>query len=128
MVKADKDYLVGAEVIIETDCLLILGMVSRCATPDLAMLRWIVCMLSRARFDDEDGMISEDEEVGVDFFESAQITARGRSTPAVNEFNEDEYEGELLPPWTRYGPRRKQTKSERRCTGSSYGMGAPEKA
>ena len=85
-------------------------------------------MLSRARFDDEDGMISEDEEVGVDFFESAQITARGRSTPAVNEFNEDEYEGELLPPWTRYGPRRKQTKSERRCTGSSYGMGAPEKA
>ena len=53
-------------------------------------------MLSRARFDDEDGMESEDEEVGVDFFESTQVTARGRSTPALNEFNEDEYEGEWL--------------------------------
>ena len=40
-VKADKDYLIGTEVIIETDCLPILGMVSGCATPDLAMLRWI---------------------------------------------------------------------------------------
>ena len=38
-VKADKDYLIGTEVIIETDCLPILGIVSRCATPDLAMLR-----------------------------------------------------------------------------------------
>ena len=27
-------------------------------------------MLSRARFDDEGGMVSEDEEVGVDFFEA----------------------------------------------------------
>ena len=40
-VKTDKDYLIGTEVIIETDCLPILGMVSGCATPDLAMLRWI---------------------------------------------------------------------------------------
>ena len=40
-IKADKDYLIGTEVIIETDCLPILGMVSGCATLDLAMLRWI---------------------------------------------------------------------------------------
>ena len=72
MVKADKDRMP------------ILGMVSGCATPDLAMLRWIAYiksldpeirhisgkdnamadMLSRARFDDEGGMVSEDEEVG----------------------------------------------------------------
>ena len=37
-VKADKDYLVGVEAIIEMDCVPILGMVSGCATPDLAML------------------------------------------------------------------------------------------
>ena len=63
-------------------------MVSGCATPDLAMLRWIAYikslnpeirhisgkdnamadMLSRARFEDEDGMVSENEEVSADFF------------------------------------------------------------
>jgi hypothetical protein len=71
-VKADKDHLIGTEVVIETDCLPILSMVSGCATPDLAMLRWITYikslnpeirhisgkdnamadMLSRARYDD----------------------------------------------------------------------------
>jgi hypothetical protein len=71
-VKADRDDLIGTEVVIETDCLPILGMVSGCATPDLAMLRWIAYikslnpeirhisgkynatddMLSRARYDD----------------------------------------------------------------------------
>ena len=48
----------------------------------------MVDMLSRASFDDDEGMVSEDEEVGVGFFESAQITAKGRSTPP--------YEGEWL--------------------------------
>ena len=72
-VKVDKDYLIGSEVIIETDYFPILGMISRCATPDLAMLRWIVYIksmnpeirhiaekknamadiLSRARFEDQ---------------------------------------------------------------------------
>ena len=88
-------------------------MVSGCATLDLAMLRWIAYikslnpevwhisrkdnamayMLSRARFDDEDGMVSEDEEVGVDFFESARVTTKGRSTLAVNEFNKTSTKG-----------------------------------
>ena len=45
-VKTDKDYLIGSEVIIETDCLPILGMISGCATPDLAMLRWIAYIKS----------------------------------------------------------------------------------
>ena len=35
-VNIDKDYLIGTKVIIEMDCLPILGMVSKCATPDLA--------------------------------------------------------------------------------------------
>ena len=115
-VKVDKDYLIGTEVIIETDCLPILGMVSGCATPDLAMLRWIAYikslnpeirhisgkdnamadMLSRARFEDEDGMVSENEEVGADFFKSARMRIKGQSTPPVNEFDEDGYAGEWL--------------------------------
>ena len=90
-------------------------MVYGCATLDLAKFRWIAYikslnpeirhisgkdntmadMLSRARFDDEDGMVSEDEEVGVDFFKSARVT-RTRSSPALNKFNEREYDGEWL--------------------------------
>ena len=91
-------------------------MVSGCATPDLAMLWWIAYimslnpemghisgkdntmadMLSRARFDDEDGMVSEDEEVGEDFFKSARVTTRTGTAPALNEFNEGEYDGGWL--------------------------------
>ena len=44
--KADKDYLIRTEVIIETDYLPILGMVSGCATSDLVMLRWIAYIKS----------------------------------------------------------------------------------
>ena len=108
--KVDKDYL------IETDCLPILGIVSGCVTPDLAMLRWTTYiksldleirhisgkdnamaeMLSRARFDDEGGMVSEDEEVGVDFFEAAYVTTEGGSTPALNDFDESKYDGDWL--------------------------------
>ena len=115
-VKADKDYLIGTEVIIETDCLPILGMVSGCATPDLAILRWITYiksmnpeiwhiygkdnamadMLLKARFNDEDDMVSEDEEVGVDFFESAYVMTRKGSTLALNEFDKGRYDGEWL--------------------------------
>ena len=53
-------------------------------------------MLSRVRFDDEGGMVSEDEEVGVDFFEAAYVTTRAGSTPALNEFDASKYEGEWL--------------------------------
>jgi hypothetical protein len=115
-VKADRDHLVGTEVVIETDCLPILGMVSGCATPDLAILRWIpyiksqnpeiqhiagkdnamADMLSRARFDDESSMVSEDEDVGVDFFEAAHLTTERGSTPTPNKFDESEYDGEWL--------------------------------
>ena len=103
-------------MITETDCLPILGMVSGCATPDLAMLRWIAYMkslkpeirhisskdnamadmLSRARFENEDGMVSEDEEVGANFFKTMRMRVRGRSTPPLNEFDEDDNNGEWL--------------------------------
>ena len=88
--------MIGIEVIIETACLPTLGMVSGCATLDLALLRWttyikslnpetrhisgkdnaMADMLSRARFNDEGGMVLEDEKVGVDFFETAYVTTR----------------------------------------------------
>ena len=53
-------------------------------------------MLSRVRFENEDGMVSEDEEVGVDFFKSARAGVKRRSTPPLNEFDEDDYDGEWL--------------------------------
>ena len=115
-VKTDKDYLIGSEVIIETDCLPILGMISGCATPDLAMLRWIgyikslnpeilhiagkknamADMLSRARFENEGEMVSEDEDVALDFFKMARLSAEDKETLNLHAFNEDEYEGEWL--------------------------------
>ena len=45
-VKADKDFLFGTEIVIETNCLPILGMISGCVTPDLEMLRWIAYIKS----------------------------------------------------------------------------------
>ena len=113
-VKADKDYLIGSEVVIETDCLPILGMVSRCATLDLAMLRWIAYiksmnpeihhisgknnamadMLSRTRFEGESDMMSEDEDVTLDFFKMAQASIDDRDLRVLHAFNESEYKGE----------------------------------
>ena len=151
IVSADKDYVIRTEVIIEMDCLPILGIVFGCATPAMAMLKWLAYiqsmspeirhmfekdnmmadMLSRAWYGDEDVMVSEDEEVGVDFFESVYVTTRAGSTPALNEFNEGEYDGE----WLQIGrflmmmtPDATWTKDEaavskRKRTGSSYGTG-----
>ena len=41
-------------------------------------------------------MVSEDEEVGVDFFETVYVTTRKGSTPALNEFDESKYDGQWL--------------------------------
>ena len=85
IVKADKDYLIRTVVVIEEDYLSILGLVSECVTPDLVMLKWITVIksmnseirhisrkenamadiLSRARFEEEDNMVSKDEDVKV---------------------------------------------------------------
>ena len=108
-VKADRDYLIGTEVIIETDCLPILGMISGCATPDIAMLRWIAYikslnpeirhvagkhnvvadMLSRARYGNEEESRSDEEDNGLDFFTAscAQI---------LTTFKEEDYKGEFI--------------------------------
>ena len=45
--KNDKEYLIGAEVIVEADCLLPLqGMISSCSTPKIAILCWIAYIKS----------------------------------------------------------------------------------
>jgi hypothetical protein len=92
-VKSDREYLIGAEVVIETDFLPILGMISGCNTPDIAMLWWIAYikslnpeiqhiaekrnivadMLSRARYEGGEVQISDEEDVGSDFFTSSFI-------------------------------------------------------
>ena len=78
--KADRNYLIGANVVLETDCLPLLGMIANCSTPDIAMLRWIAYirslnpvlvhitgkknsvadMLSRARYVCEDEMQAQE--------------------------------------------------------------------
>jgi hypothetical protein len=45
-IKSDHNYLIGAEVVIETDCQPILGMVSGRNTQDIAMLQWITYVKS----------------------------------------------------------------------------------
>ena len=54
-------------------------------------------MLSRARFNEEEGMVSEYEDVEVDFFESSRLSANKWSTPTLHLFNEDDYDGDWLP-------------------------------
>ncbi|KAL3698023.1 hypothetical protein R1sor_012099 [Riccia sorocarpa] len=44
--KVDKDFLIGAYVVLETDCLPLLGMIANCNTPDITMLRWIAYIRS----------------------------------------------------------------------------------
>jgi hypothetical protein len=110
-IKSDRDYLIGAEVVIETDCLPILGMMRCCSVADVAMLRWIAYvkslnpeiehisgkanavadMLSRARYND-DVSDSDNEDVPQDFFTS-EFTCR---VDAIREFRVEDYEGESL--------------------------------
>jgi hypothetical protein len=46
IVSSDRKYLIRVEVVIEIDCLPILGMVSGCDTPNITMLRWIAYIKS----------------------------------------------------------------------------------
>ncbi|KAL2610916.1 hypothetical protein R1flu_022608 [Riccia fluitans] len=109
--KAERNYLIGAEVIVETDCLPLLGMITNCSTPDITMLNWIAYsksvnpefkhiagkenvvadMLSRTWYDGEEEMIEEYEDVGEEFYFVIEV--------GVNSgvgFREDLYEDEWL--------------------------------
>ena len=104
-IKSDRDYLIGAEVVIETDCLPILRMMRCCTIPDVAMLRWIAYvslnpevqhisgkdnavadMLSRAWFGDDITEL-DNEEVSEDYFTSEHICR----VNVIRELREEEY-------------------------------------
>ena len=109
IVKTNRDYLIGAELIIETYCLLVLGIIANCDNLDQAMLRWsiyirsinpevrhisghrnaIADMLSRARY-------KEEEILDLDDVDKEQIV---RATSITQEermqFLEEEYEEEF---------------------------------
>ena len=115
--KNEKEYLIGATVVVKTDCLPLLGMIASCSTPDIAMLRWIAYiksmnpefkhiagkdnavadMLSRARYDDEETMIDNEEDVGTNFYSTSLAKREGLclATP-LELFSEELYEGEWL--------------------------------
>ncbi|KAL3688564.1 hypothetical protein R1sor_014873 [Riccia sorocarpa] len=109
--KVEKDYLIGAPVILETDCLPVLGMVINCNTPDIAMLRWIAYikslnpefkhiagkdnpvadMLSRARYEDEEELMEDDEDVGATVFCRAQQGEKEYPKPFTEELYDSEW-------------------------------------
>jgi len=105
--KAEKEYLIGAHVIVETDCLPLLGMISNCTTMDVVMLGWIATikslnpelkhikgkdnviadMLSRSRYYDEEEIEIKDDPREVSLFQVRLNTTL--------PFREDLYEGRL---------------------------------
>ncbi|KAL3686249.1 hypothetical protein R1sor_004271 [Riccia sorocarpa] len=109
--KAEKEYLIGAEVVVETDCLPLLGMITKCTTADMTVLNWIAYiktlnpefrhiarkdnpvadMLSRARYDGEEELVDDTDDIGTEFYSIAQV---GGENEAV--FREELYEGEWL--------------------------------
>ena len=93
-IKSDRDYLIGAEVVIETDCLPILGMMRCCTIPYVAMLRWIAYVKS---LNPEVRHISEKDNVGADTLSRAQRGDYFASehiclVSVMREFRETEYE------------------------------------
>ncbi|KAL3687049.1 hypothetical protein R1sor_013358 [Riccia sorocarpa] len=109
--KAERNYLMGAVVVVETDCLPLLGMITNCSTPDMTMLNWVAYikslnpkfkhiagkanavadMLSRARYDGEEEMVEESEDIGEQFYSVSEVGVN-----SVVGFREDLYEGEWL--------------------------------
>ena len=115
-IKADRNYLIGANVVLETDCLPLLGMIANCSTPDIAMLRWIAYiravnpvlrhisgktnyvadMLSKARYSCEEEMetIEVGEDDGDEEYGYVHATS-GANSSGDHSFREDLYGGRL---------------------------------
>ena len=115
--KCEKKYLIGASVVVETDCLPLLGMITSCSTPNIAMIRWIAYikslniefkhiarkdnpipdMLSKARYEDEEEMISDSDDVGTKFYTSAHAKGDYACLSNVLEsFSEEMYEDDWI--------------------------------
>ena len=102
-------------MVLETDCLPLLGMITSCSTSDVAMLRWIAYikslnpefqhiagkdnpvadMLSRARYEDEEDMVVEGDDVGTKFYTTSYVQKyHSCFVSSLESFLEDKYEGE----------------------------------
>ncbi|KAL3679949.1 hypothetical protein R1sor_022905 [Riccia sorocarpa] len=112
--KTERNYLIGAHVVLETDCLPLLGMIANCSTPDIAMLRWIAYiktlnpelrhiagkdnpvadMLSRARYMDEDDLVVKDDDEG-SWGLSAGVTSLTKEEEDMQLFRKELYTGKL---------------------------------
>lgn len=88
--KNQKEYLIDASIVVERDCLLLLGMIANYSTLDIAMLRQIAYiksmdvkfksiaekdnvvanMLSWVRYIDRKDMIEDEEDVKTNFYTS----------------------------------------------------------
>jgi hypothetical protein len=71
--KNEKEYLIGASVVVETDCLSLLGMITSCSTPDIAMLRWIAYIKS---MDPEFKHIAENDNLVADMLSHEDTMVR----------------------------------------------------
>jgi hypothetical protein len=115
--KAERNYLIGANVVLETDCLPLLGIIANCSIPDIAMLRWIAYinslnpvlvhiigkknsvadMLSRAMYVHEEEMETHevDEDNEDDNYGYVLATSGTNTDGETLPFKADQYEGRL---------------------------------
>jgi hypothetical protein len=104
--RQERDYLIGAHVILETDCLPLLGMIANCDTPDIAMLRWIAFI---RMFNPELKHIAGKDNPVADMLSRARYTCDEQAANHMTclhstleehsenlEFNHEAYSGELL--------------------------------
>ena len=115
--KAERNYLIGANLVLETDCLPLLGMIANCSIPDIAMLRWIAYikslnpvlvhiigkknsvadMLSRARYVHEEEMETHEVDESTEDSDYGYVLAtNGANTDGeALPFEANQYEGRL---------------------------------
>ena len=113
--KVDRNYLIGENVVLETDCLPLLDMISNYNSPYIAMLRWIayikslnpilkhitnkmnpiVDMLSRARYFDKEEMMAHGENEDLTDGGYILVTKTKYVADEILSFKVELYEGRL---------------------------------
>ena len=115
--KVERNYLIGTNVVLKTDCLPLLGMIANCSIPDIAMLRWIAYikslnpmlvhiigkknsvadMLSRARYVHEEEMETHEVDESTEDSDYGYVLAtNGANTDGeALPFEANQYEGRL---------------------------------
>ena len=116
-IKGERNNLIGANVVLETNCLPLLGMIANCSILDIAMLRWIAYikslnpilvhiigkknfvadMLLRARYMHQEEMETHevDEDNEDDDYGYVLATKGANIDGETLPFKADQYEGKL---------------------------------